>query len=220
MTIEPVKYRAPETCGDDEKPGWKAKGRDKFWAADEMETDVLWKTPVVLLDDDDHFTASWPKSRIGRAIKLGQHSPVYTDAEIVAHFDVGSQSGTPGAAVADGGSQFVGLSIEDVGRFAGDNVIDVGSPDGYDGMQISQREANDWFAASSTTEEMQKQEDRGRIAEIKSSMGSKEMRYLLLGLAAGAGIVLLANYVGGGGGGGGGGSISPFMIKTLAVGAL
>ena len=222
VEITPVKYRAPEDCDEEQKPGWHQKGRDKVWATDEMEVDYLWKTPVALLDDDDHFTASWPKSRIGRAIKLGQHSPVYTDANIVANFDVGGSQPGAGGAVADGGTQFAGLTIDDVGSFAGDNVIDVSSPEGYDGMQISQREANDWFAAASTPEEMQKQEDRGRIAEIKTSMESDEMKWLLIGLVAGASVVLAANYVsGGGGGGGGGGSIMPFMINTVGtIGAL
>lgn len=218
LTLDMVKYKGPEECDDDEKPGWHAKGRDKVWSAGSAgnSVDYLWGVvPIVLLDDDDHAEAGWLKSRIGEAVQLGQHQPIYRNATIVAELPDAGQPGANGA-VADGGG--VNFRVEDMGIFDAENLIDIGSGEGYDGMRISHRKANEWVSESAATEEMQMQEERGRIAEMNRDADKSAIKWLLIGMGLGAGILLapdlIAGFAGttGGGDGGGGGSVMPFIL--------
>jgi hypothetical protein len=236
LDLEPVKFLTAEQRRDrdePERPGWKSKKRDKTWAAgtEGQVVDWLGKTPVVLLQNDDHVEAGWQRSRVAQALDLGNHRPLFQNPqiEVTPQYQVDFSS-APGAAVTDGGEldlsaedldfalQHSGAEIVSPGDFAGDNIIDLASPEGDAGMRISHRKANDWFQSTTTPQEMQMQQDRGYIMGKLGADEPNAFKYLLV---AGAIVVLslLAVFVlpevlggGGGGGGGDGGGIVPFML--------
>lgn len=218
IDLEPVKYRAPEEIDEGERPGWKAKGRDKVWnaAREGNSVNYLGRTPTVLLEDDEHVEAGWLAPRIGEAIELDNYWPVFQNAQINAVLDVPSTNADQ--PVADGGRN-VELELEHPGTWAGDNIIDLGSGEGYDGMRISASKAREWQAESVDSEQMQMQEDRGYLQGLASAKDGPNLTKLLLicaGIILGVlAIVLLGPELINGGDGGGGG-INP-LISTLTL---
>ena len=215
LDLEPVAYRAPDECEDDEKPGWYAQNRDKSWdpAADGGSVNFLGgKTPTILLEDDDHVEAGTLAPRIGQAIELDNYWPLFTDANINAVLDA-----SPGAngARADGGMG-VELELDSPGKWAGDNVIDLSSADGHDGMRISTKKAKEWRPERADSEAMKRAEDRGRLMEALGGEDTDVVRLflyaalLVIGVLA---VVLLGPELVGGGGGGG---INPLTVMPSA----
>ena len=238
VELEPVKYRAPETIDEGEKPGWKAKGRDKVWnaASEGNSVNYLGRTPTVLLEDDDHVEAGWLAPRAGEAIELDQYSPVFTNTEFNAVFNVSDGQGQSARTRADGGQQLqikhnlekwaqknlTAVEVNTPGKWAEDNIIDLDSGDGYDGMRISTKKAREWRAENTDSEHMQMQEDRGYLRGLANGQeGPGIMKLLLIcaGIILGTlAIVLLGPQLLGGSGGGGAGSINPLMTTLAAVG--
>jgi len=225
VKIEPVKYLDSATA--DGKPGWKAKGRDKVWAtgADGRDVDYLGgRTPVIWTDDDAHEIGGRFQARVGEAIDLGKHKPLYRDPEFNVQINAGQEmQGGAGQARADGGMQ---IELDKHGVFDGDSIIDLSSGDAYDGMALSWRKYTETYPETSTTEEMRRQEERGRIAEMDPD-GQNDFAKKMLMITGG--IILAALFIvfvlpkllsGSGGGGGGGGGVMPIMLDTMAGGLL
>ena len=225
IDLEPVGYRTPEEVDEGEKPGWKVKGRDKVWKPTKEGNSVnyLAKTPTVLLEDDEHVEAGWLAPRIGQAIEMDQYWPLFDvneiNAEITAVVDDANLGG-PNPAVPDGGSRAaeVDLSINGLAKWSEDNIIDLGSGSGYDGMRISASKAREWQAEHTDSEHMQMQEDRGYLRGLANGdegPGMVKILLICMGIILGTlAIVLLGPEVVGGGGGGGGG-INPLMATGL-----
>jgi len=215
LAIEPVLYRTPEEVDEGEKPGWKVKGRDKVWnpAKEGNSVNYLGRTPMISLHDDDHVEAGWLAPRIAEAIELDQFWPLFTNPTINTVIDAGS----PGGARADGGMSFE-FELEDPGEWAGENIVDLGSGDGYDGMRISTKKAREWTAENAESEQMQMQEDRGFLRGLANGDSGPGVFKLLLICAAiilgTLAIVLLGPQLVGSGGGG---SINPLMIDTITA---
>ena len=217
LDLEPVLYRTPEEVEEGEKPGWKVKGRDKVWnpAKEGNSVNYLGRTPMVNLEDDEHVEAGWLAPRVGQAIELDNYWPLFTNAQINAVIDAG-QPATDGAR-ADGGMK-VDLELDSPGRWAGDNLIDLDSGDGYDGMRISASKAREWQAEHTDSEHMQMQEDRGYLRGLASGDDTDVVRIflyaalLVIGVLA---VVLLGPELVGGSDGGGG--INPLMIDMAAT---
>lgn len=218
VDLEPVLYRPPENCDEGEKPGWKVKGRDKVWnpAKEGNSVNYLGRTPTVQLEDDAHVEAGWLAPRIGHAIEMDQYWPLFTDATFNAVID--AQTGDKGQqpAVADGGMS-VNLELDDPGRWAGDNIIDLDSGDGYDGMRISTAKAREWQAEHTDSEHMQMQEDRGYLRGLANGdEGPGIVKLLLLCAAIILGtlaIVLLGPKLLGGSGA----SINPLVALPMGL---
>jgi len=218
LDLEPVAYRAPDECGEDEKPGWYAQNRDKSWdpAADGGSVNFLGgKTPTILLEDDDHVEAGTLAPRIGQAIEMDNYWPLFTDANINAVLDA-----SPGAngARADGGLG-VELELDSPGKWAGDNVVDLSSGQGHDGMRISTKKAKEWRPERADSEAMKRAEDRGRLME---ALGGDDVDITklfiyaaLFSLAVSAVVLLGPKLVGSASGSGGG--INPLVINSLAT---
>jgi len=217
ITFDPVLYRSPEEVEEGEKPGWKAKGRDKVWnpATEGNTVNYLGRTPTILLEDDSHVEAGWLAPRIGEAIELDNYWPLFTDATINAVVDAPAGNGR---ARADGG---VELELETPGQWAQDNIVDLGSGEGYDGMRISTEKAREWQAESTDSEHMQMQEDRGYLrglANAEEGPGIVKLLLICAGIILGTlAIVLLGPELISGGGGGGGGSLPSLMVGALGV---
>lgn len=213
LDLEPVAYRPPDACEDDETPGWYAKDRDKTWhpASEGNSVNFLGgKTPTVILEDDDHVEAGFLSPRIGEAIELDNYWPVFTNADINAVIDAGAG---PNGARADGGMG-VDLELESPGKWAGDNVIDLDSGP-HDGMRISTAKAKEWRAEQADSEAMKRAEDRGRLQQALSdddTDAAKIFLYAALLVIGVLGIIEVLPVLLGGGGGGGGGGINPLMI--------
>lgn len=224
LDLVPIKYRSADECDTEagEKPGWVAKGSDKTWnaASEGRVVDYLGDTPVVALDHDSHVECGWLRPRIGEAIELDNYDGVYTRPQIEPNLNVYAAPDADGGLATDGGQadnvemQLQQLALQDPGRWAGDALIDLDSGDGYDGMRVSFRKATEWQSETTSTQEMQMQEDRGYLRG-KAGTDGPSMTKLLLICAA---IILgsLAIFVLGpelvGSGGGGGGGINPLMI--------
>jgi len=218
VDFEPVLYRSPEEVDEGEKPGWKVKGRDKVWNPGKEGNSVnyLGRTPTVLLEDDEHVEAGWLAPRIGQAIELDNYWPLFTNANINAVIDAQPSAAGGQQAMADGGMG-INLELDSPGKWAGDNIIDLDSGDGYDGMRISTAKAREWQAEHTDSEHMQMQEDRGYLRGLaKGDDGPGMVKILMLCAAIILGtlaIVLLGPELVGGGGGG---SINP-LVSSLSL---
>ena len=220
IDLEPVQYRSPEGVDEGEKPGWKVKGRDKVWNPGKEGNSVnyLGRTPTVLLEDDEHVEAGWLAPRIGQAIEMDNYWPIFTNAKFNAVIDAGAAGGGRNPAMADGGFGNIELELDHPGEWAGDNIIDLGSGEGYDGMRISTAKAREWQAEHTDSEHMQMQEDRGYLRGLANGDNGPGMVKILMLCAAiilgTLAIVLLGPELVGGGDGGGG--INP-LISTLTM---
>src|SRR6056297_302851 len=147
LDLRPIKYRAPKDCDEGERPGWVEKGSEKVWhaASDGRVVDYIGKTPIVALERDGHVEAGWLKPRIGQAIELDNYDGVYVNPEITGQLLTDPQTslnananGTPpeASALADGGENILNLDVEDIGNYAGAEVVNLDSGTGYDGMRI------------------------------------------------------------------------------------
>lgn len=226
VDLQPIKYK--DALGGDDKPGWKAKGREKTWGAgaEGRGVDYIGKTPIVLLDDDAADKGSFLQSRVAEAIDLGQHQPLFTNPEFILEVQSPPEADGSGPAVADGGQVDGGpvtLSAPQLkaeGVFSSDCIIDLSSPSGADGMRVSWRKYKELYGETATTEEMKRQEERGRIAELKKNDKANlafKMMLVALGIIAVVelGPTLVAGLFGvTGSAGGGGGS----AIPTLTLG--
>jgi hypothetical protein len=179
IELIPVKYQSPEETDEGGRPGWKAKGREKTWnpGTEGNSVNYLGRTPTILLQDDDHVEAGWLAPRIGEAIELDQYSPLFVGNDFRVDVDYGS-----GANVStDGGNPSrVRFDLETLGQWAGDNVIDLSSGSGHDGMRISTAKAREWRAEKSDSEHMQMQEDRGYLRGLANGDGGPGVLKLLL----------------------------------------
>ena len=211
LDLEPVAYRAPDECGDDEIPGWYAKDRDKTWhpASEGNQVNFLdGKTPTVILEDDDHVEAGFLAPRIGKAIELDNYWPLFVDADINAVLDA-----TPGAngARADGGMG-IDLELDSPGQWAGDQLIDLSSGPEYEGMRISAERAKEWRPEKSDSEAMQRAQDRGEMLGMMNGDDFDTFKFVALwigSLLAALALILLGPKLLSTGGGGG---INPLMI--------
>lgn len=228
IELTPVKWRPPESIDElDDRPGWKAKGREKVWepVAEGQTGARIGKTPVVPVDSQSWRDSSWAEANVAEAIDLDRWRPLFnvTAADLRATVDMGGGAGTNGTAMADGGVQDFQFDPRDSPVFE-DAIIDISSPDEYDGKAISFSKVKEMYGEKTTTDEMQKQEDRGFLAgRSKENLKSWMLKILLIG-----GAVAVAGLIGpelisgllGGGGGGGGGSIMPFTITPPSLGLI
>lgn len=216
LALEPVAYKAPEECEEGERPGWRVKGREKAWdpAKEGNSVNYLGRTPVVALEDDSHVEAGWLSPRIGQAIELDNYWPLFADPEITAHINAGAGAAGNGA-MSDGGMGSLQFTLDDIGQYADDAIVDLNSGAGYDGMRISMSKAREWQAEHAESEAMQMQEDRGYLRGLANGDEGPSLFKLLLVCAA---IILgtlfavfgLPQLLGGSGVGAGG--INPLML--------
>ena len=216
LALEPVAYKAPEECEEGERPGWRVKGREKAWdpAKEGNSVNYLGRTPVVALEDDSHVEAGWLAPRIGQAIELDNYWPLFADPEITAHINAGAGAAGNGA-ISDGGMGSLQFTLDDIGQYADDAIVDLNSGAGYDGMRISMSKAREWQAEHAESEAMQMQEDRGYLRGLANGDEGPSLFKLLLVCAA---IILgtlfavfgLPQLLGGSGVGAGG--INPLML--------
>lgn len=185
IDLEPVAYRAPEECEEGERPGWRVKGREKAWdpAKEGNSVNYLGRTPVVALEDDSHVEAGWLAPRIGQAIELDNYWPLFADPEITAHINAGAGA-TGNGAMADGGMGSMQFTLDDMGQYADDAIVDLNSGAGYDGMRISLSKAREWQAETAASEAMQMQEDRGYLRGLANGDEGPSLFKLLLVCAA------------------------------------
>lgn len=235
-----VKYLGADT--DDAEGKWATASTGEKWGAgvEGSAVDLLGRTPVAFFDEEDPDRVTSKYGRMAEAVDLGQVRPLYSDVQIdeviyeEAIFPPGTEpeETANGAAVADGGAQPEESRVVDREyriRDAGgiekveDSIIDLSSPVGTSGGRISFEKAKELRDETATTEEMQRQEDRGRIAELKRGADRKFVLKVFLIAAAIIAMIYLGPMVieaiFGGGGGGGGGGVVPFSIAP-ALGAL
>lgn len=238
LEYRPVKFKSEAECDEGEKAGWHAKALDKTWEAgsEGRVVDYLGKVPVVLLEEDSHVEAGWLKPRIGEAIELDRYDPVFANPTLKPVFEVPESiatedpdTGGVDVALSDGGhadpaEAFRRFELSDPGMFAGDSVINLDSGQGYDGLRISHRKADEWMAETTTSQEMQMQEDRGFLrGKMAGENGPSTVKMLIICGAIILGVLfivlILPQMLAGGGGGGGVTGINPLTIAAaLGVG--
>lgn len=204
MELTPVKWRGPSQTTMEEKPGWKAKGRDKVWKDATDDAGLrLGKVPVIPLDSESWRAHSTYEARLAEAVDQGKTREVYdvSEAELYAEVDMSGANGA--GAVADGGVD-VQFRPRDSPVFQ-DTIIELGGDD-FDGQVVSWDKAKELAVERTATEEMAQQEERGFLAgRSKQDMKSFVWKVLLVagGIALGGlvGPELIAALFGGGGGG-------------------
>lgn len=232
LEYRPVKFKSEAECEDGEKAGWHAKGLDKSWEAgsEGRVVDYLGKVPVVLLEEDAHIEAGWLKPRIAEAIELDRYDPVFTNPTLKPVFEVPEEHLATNAenggdlALSDGGTAdaaqaFETWELDEPGMFAGDSIINLESDDGYDGLRISHRKADEWMAETTTTQEMQMQEDRGFLrGKMAGENGPSVVKMLIICGAIILGVLfmvlVLPQMISGGGGGGTFSGVNPLTIAA------
>lgn len=218
----PVKWLPPEAVDEEQKPGWKAKDRDKTWTPTTMGRNGsrLGKTPVVPLDSDTWRATSILEARIAEAVDQGQHRPLYRvdEAEMTATIDMQDPTAA-GGAVADGGAVVTNREFNPrTSPIFEDIIIDLNAGEGYDGSAISFWKSQELMAETTATEEMTNQEHRGFLAGRSGKDITKLAVKLMIiaGIIAGLGLIgpelVTALFAGGGGGGGGGGGMIPITM--------
>jgi len=214
VDLVPVKYKTAAETGDDEQAGWHAKGREQAWRPSTLGQSGprLGKTPIVPLDADSWRATSTLEARVAEAVDQGETRPLYRVDEANLRAELDTSGATRDNAVADGG-QYAVNNLEFEPRTSPifeDMIIDLGSDD-YDGQAVSWRKTNELLTETTTSDEMERQEQRGLIA----GMSRKDIKSLMLKVMLIGGVIALAGLIGpelvgavlGGGGGSGGGVI-------------
>jgi len=225
IDVVPVKYKPPESTDEEERGGWHIKGRDKTYDPGPDGQNVSFidgKIPTVLLHSDASTETGWLAPRIGQAIELDNYSPVFVGPTLAKQQPKAQQMAANGAP-ADGGQSgpvqtpsVDGFDMLDPGQFSGDNIVDLSSGDGHDGMRISLKKAKEWFAEEADSEKMQMQEERGYLAGLANNDNkdaAKLFLYAALFSIAVIAVVLLGPKLIGGDGGG---SINP-LVSSLSL---
>jgi hypothetical protein len=214
IDLVPVKYKTAAETGDDEQAGWHAKGRDQVWRPSTFGQSGprLWKTPVVPLDADSWRATSTLEARVAEAVDQGETRPLYRVDEADLRAELNMSGAAQGAAVTDGGQARVDtVEFEPRGSpIFEDMIIDLGSDD-YNGQAVSWTKTQELLTETTTSDEMERQEQRGIIA----GMSRKDIKSLMLKIMIIGGLIALGGLIGpelvgavlGGGGGGGGGLI-------------
>jgi hypothetical protein len=227
-SIDPraVKYLGSDT--EDQEGKWATKSTGEKWGAgvEGSAVNLLGKTPVAFFDEEDPDRVTSKYGRAAEAVDMGQTRPLYTNVqvdEVVAEKAIYPPGTNPEEAIADGGhvepeeTQVLDREyrVQGGGQLV-DVLIDLSSPEGTSGGRISFEKAKELRAETTTTEEMQRQEDRGRISELKRRADRKFVLKVLLIAAGIIGIVylgpMLIESLFSSGGGGGGGGVMPFSI--------
>jgi hypothetical protein len=214
VDLVPVKYKTAAEAGDDTQAGWHAKGRDQAWRPSTLGQSGprLGKVPIVPLDADSWRATSTLEARVAEAVDQGETRPLYRVDEANLRAELDTSGATRGNAVADGG-QYAVNNLEFEPRTSPifeDMIIDLGSDD-YDGQAVSWRKTNELLTETTTSDEMERQEQRGLIA----GMSRKDIKSLMLKVMLIGGVIAIAGLIGpelvgavlGGGGGSGGGVI-------------
>lgn len=214
IKLTPIRWKGPEQCSEEERPGWHAKGSGNSWKPTTLgqQTFRVGKTPVVPLDTESWRATNILEARVAEAVDQGETRPLYRvdEAELEATIDTTPATGGAGAAVADGGQ---GMQI--AGRqfnprhspIFEDMIVDLGSED-YDGQAVSWRKTSELLHETTTQEEMANQHKRGELMgrSRDDMLGFAKRIFLYAALVALGGLIgpeIVSAVLGGGGGGGG-----------------
>jgi hypothetical protein len=228
--IDPQAVAWSPSTEDDPESYWQSKSGEEKWHPATLGegVDLLGgKVPVILSHEDNIHSFKPVEASIAEVVDMDKvEDLVHYDQ--LTHVTVEQQvtPGEGGQAVADGGVQqrtseeFV--IPEEARHDLKDVLIDPFSPDGTEGYRISWDKTDQMLSETTTTEEMQRQEDRGRIAEMdqsgKKDFVLKALLYCALIIAAvemGPPLIEAVFGSGGGGGGGGGGGVIPLALEVM-----
>jgi hypothetical protein len=221
IDLQPVKYQTAAETDQETPAGWHVKGVDKHFkpATFGNSGPRLGKTPVIPLDSESWRATSTLEARVAEAVDQGETRPLYRvdDAELTATLDARGAAG----ARADGGQ----MQVDDItfeprsSPVFDDTIINLNAGAGYNGAAVSWAKAKELMRERTTTDEMDRQEQRGLLA----GMSRNDMKSLMLKLMLIAGAIALGGLVGpelvtavlGSGGGGGGGGIVPISLNWV-----
>jgi len=195
------------TSGGQIKPSpMKIKTRDedgsRYWATIENETEYdlgpqgisrmyIGNIPVGFFVEDPPREVNLLEGRIRDAIDMEQFEGIYTDPNVTLHEHIYTESpgengeGSP-EAMADGGQnasleQVLDRQIEvDSTALPDDYLIDLSS-DSNNGARVSWARANDILHEKTTTDEMNRQEQRGELAGAAGKENNMKIYLYALG---------------------------------------
>jgi hypothetical protein len=212
--LAPVKY--DEGLGDQEdQPGWRVKGEDRTFAPAHAGGPIrLGKTPILPINEDERRAGSWLECNVTEAIADGQMAELYDvgSADLRATIDYAAGSAP---AMSDGGMAVTDMEFNPrESPVFKDTIIDLTSPQDYDGRAMSWWKYADHDPTKTTPEALDNAEQRGMLAGL-AGQDNKDMIVKIMLIAAGCiigGIAaphlpeIVRIFAGGGGGGGGGSS--------------
>jgi hypothetical protein len=205
MTIYGDGAVIPRPAEIDREDGIVRTNNDEEWTLTDLMPCRMGDAPVVWGVADDHELASPVAARVAEAVDLdfwGRTQPIEEGPDGVSAVDYQS----PQQAIADGGEEALSQSFDDV-------LADARNPlDDATGWIVSMRKGYELHWSQSASDEMKKQEDRGRLAEMDPDKYRKQaMKVALLLLGAVAlglfGPSLAAQIAGGASGASGGVSV-------------
>jgi len=194
---EPVSYKLPEKVGD--RPGWRVHGSKRHYdggSAGGKEVMRMGKADVVMIDVDNPFTVTPFEARFAEALDLDNVRPLLSPGAIlrqtVVELKGDADALTDPEALADGGMTRYEYPVElDAFDHFSDDVVDLSSQSGSDGMYVSAKKVKETYQETSTVEEMILQEERGKAAMLdKKELRAFMWKVFLVGAAlAAVGIV-------------------------------
>lgn len=200
MTIYGDRAVVPRPAELDTEEGKVRTNNDEEWTATDVIPCRMGDAPVVWAVADDHELSSPVKARIAEAVDND-----FRTVQTVRETDEGiakTEYQSPQAAVADGGE------LSNYREPFDDVWIDARNPiKDASGWIVSMAKAYDLHWSQSSSEEMKKQETRGRLSELDPEKYEGRAIRLVLLFAAGLGVGLfgpaLATRLAGGAGGDG-----------------
>lgn len=214
---------------DNEEQHYRTHDKENWWNAPDESSHrytAYSAVPTMFASSSANHVGDHVQAEVAEAMEFGDDRPVYTDATVQMVLDATSDAagGQAGAAVADGGQVGVtDVSVSNPGALE-DFVVPLGNPGDGDlgGRTVSGNKYYATYPETTDTEEMNRQEWRGREAERDmEQMMDRIQKIVLYAFIAVLGtvavFVLGPKILASGGGGGGGGGIIPLM-QTLPLG--
>lgn len=178
----------------DEKtsPGWYDKDGN-WWApgTEGRSWSYINDVPVAPFALDSPWRGSWLQNEVAEAVELGDTDALFKDAEFYCELEAKFPE-NGGAPIADGGAEAMrmsGVELAEAGVLD-DELVDLSTPEDASGRRVSWTKYTDLFLEQTGTEEMQMQEQRGRISEsdpeAQRSMWMRIMLYMVVAVVAAA----------------------------------
>jgi hypothetical protein len=210
---------------DKDEQHYRTRDKEEWWNAPSEGAHLYHaynSVPTMWASSDANHVGDHVQAEVAEALEFGDDRPVYTDAQVEMVLDATqdpADAAGADAAVTDGGSLGVAdVSVKNPGVLE-DFLVPVGSGEEYAGTVVSGTKYYETYPETTATEEMQRQEWRGREAERDMDQMLDQMKkvvlYALAAIVFTVGLLTIGpDLVGGGGGGGGGGSVIP-LFQTI-----
>jgi hypothetical protein len=207
LDFEPVEYAPEEEDEAVEQDMWVGCYSGNRWRASAGRSQTYLahgKIPSLWACSDATDVGDDVQARVAEALDLGNEKPLYESASVTYYgLPGGSDGGAGGEAIADGGRQAVArnvINVENPGQLD-DVLVPIADGEG-EGQVVSMEKYYETYPEKIASEEMQMQEERGRLAEADEEAWDKAksiVMWAMIGAISLVGLVVLLVYLMGSG---------------------